>query len=363
MNAFYFVTDEAFAYVANAHAQWLRTLWPDCDVHIFIERRDALKSIMEIQDERIIYHYEELSPFLPTGLPHSKYWPTIVFLRMFAPRLLQQYHRLCYIDSDILCMYRDDVLWNIDLPSGIGMVADYATIYRAPANIGEMPRDEWLASINVRSGRYANSGMLLIDPKIFSTYHFEDTLAGYFKEFPAADRFDQDFLNFYFDGVWTEIGPRFNYQAGIMEFGYERIIDPVFMHFCRPVKPWYGKEHKWRAATDPRFYGFYRTILENGGYDIRDYAREFPLPFIRRIRYSLRAWLSCHGYPSRRELRERAKWSRRAALLHEYVNNGLRDGRFADERTRVSIAETTIIPIFDGRFLRPASDGNREPGK
>lgn len=359
MNAFYFVTDEVFAYAANAQALWLRKLWPDCHVHLFIERRDPTQPFPEILEPKIVYHYEELRGFLPTGLPQTKSWPHIVFYRLFAPRLLGQYRRVCYLDSDVLCMYADPILWSIDLPTGLAMVSDYATNESSPHDLKGMPRDEWLATINIKSGRYANSGMLLIDPALFSTYRFEDVLREYFENFPAATRFDQDFLNSYMDGKWTELGPRFNYQAGILELGYERIVDPVFIHFCRHVKPWYGKFQPWRAATDSRFYDYYARIFADAGINIADYARSFPMPKLRSTRYRFRAWLSRIGMPCKRERRERLKWNRKSLALQRYIDQGLRTGRFADERTRTSIPKTEIVPIFDGRFLRPDEDGVR----
>lgn len=361
MNAFYFVTDEVFLYVANSQALWLRKLWPDCAVHLFVERRDATQVVDQVSDPQIFYHFEELAEFLPPGLPQTAGWPNIVFLRLFAPRLLLQYRRLCYLDSDILAMQSDNGFWDIDLPSGLGMVTDFATINTSPHDLKGLPRDAWLASINVTSGRYANSGMLLIDPTVFADYRFEDSLQLYFHKYPEAKRFDQDFLNSYLDGQWTELGPRFNFQAGVLELGYEQIVDPIFVHFCRFVKPWYGMRQPWRAPTDPRFYGIYARILADAGLQIDDYARQYPLSRWRQARYAIRRWRSTIGLPSGRERRERRKWQNRSDAFWHYVNEGLKVARFADESGRNEIPKTTLEPIFDGRFVRPEVDGTRKP--
>ncbi|SFM92219.1 Glycosyl transferase family 8 [Thioclava dalianensis] len=261
MKAFYFVTDEACADVASAQAVWLTKLWSNVDIHLFIERRNRESSIREMRSPQIYYHYDKLSAFLPEGLPGSKAWPNVVYLRLFAPRLLKEYSRLCYLDSDVLCLHADPAFWEVPLQSGLGMVSDYDVHQNPPPDMSHMTRDAWLDAIGVSSGRYGNSGVLLIDPAVFSNYCVENALPEYFEKHPQANRYDQDFLNSYLDGQWTEFGPRLNYQAGLQSLGYERIIDPVFIHFCRHMKPWQKADPRWIAPSDPRFFEIYAQVF------------------------------------------------------------------------------------------------------
>lgn len=351
LNAFYFVTDEKFVDIASAQALHLRKIWPDCDVHIFLERRDSAFVPTQLDDTGILYHLDRLSGFLPAKLPDSKSWPNIVFLRLFAPRLLTQYDRLCYLDSDVLCMQSYPDLWTIPLPSGLGMVSDFATVYHAPFDLRGVSRDEWLASINVASGRYANSGMLLIDPKIFATYFFEHHLVKYFQDFPAADRFDQDFLNSFMDGKWTELGPRFNYQAAVLELGYTDIIDPVFIHFCRFEKPWWGQKENFVNPGHAKYTAIYDSILTAAGFDPAVFRSNRRLGAERRIKYALYRWLWAKGISSPRSKRMIGKWQKESSEFYRFLSESLSAGRFVDE-TRRSIPETAHRPWFDGRYAR-----------
>ncbi|WP_164876110.1 glycosyltransferase family 8 protein [Falsirhodobacter deserti] len=294
---------------------------------------------------------DRLMPMLPAGLPGDAKWPNIVYLRLLAPQFLSGYTRLIYLDADVLCMKADPKVWGLALPSGLAMVSDYATLDRAPHDLKGMPRRAWLDSIGVKSERYANSGMLLIDPAVFAAHNFARLLPDYFARHPAAVRYDQDFLNSVFDGVWTELGPRFNYQATILEAGYTKAIDPVFVHFCRRQKPWWGQEDNWFSPTDPLYTEAYDRVLSNAGFDPQTYRRPNYVKFERRIKYAFYRWLGTRGIKVAREGRTIADWQRRSDFLYEFLNQGLRSGRFADE-SRTAIPRTAETPWFDGRFVK-----------
>lgn len=343
------VVDEGLSDIAGAHALHLTELW-SCDVHIFVERR-ADVTIREVEHPQITYHYDRLMPLLPKGLPGDAKWPNIVYLRLFAPRFLRDYERVLYLDADILCMKVDAALWDVPLPSGLAMVSDYATLDRAPHDLKGMPRKDWLHSIGVASDIYANSGVLLIDPVVFATLPFEMLLPAYFARHPAAARYDQDFLNAEFDGAWTELGPRFNYQATVLELGYTDIVDPVFVHFCRRQKPWWGQEDNFFSPTDPRFTIAYESVLSRAGFEPRAYRRANHVKAERRVKYKIYRWLGARGYAVSRARRSLEDWHRRSDALHDFLNAGLQAGRFADER-RTSLPRTSETPWFDGRFVK-----------
>lgn len=350
MNAFFLVVDEGLADIASAHSLHIAETW-NCDAHIFLERRDPLTSVREIKNSRIFYHYEELSGMLPPNLPGDAKWPNIVYLRLFAPSVLIRYDRLIYIDADILSLRVDQGVWNVPLPAGIGAVSDLATLHKAPHDLKSVSREDWLRSIGVKSDSYANSGFLLIDPKSFSKHDFARALPEYFRRFPAAARYDQDFINSFFDGLWTEIGPRFNYQAYVLEFGFDEMIDPVFVHFCRKHKPWWGQNDNWFSPTDPKFTEAYDKILTESGFSEQDYRRDNHVKIERRIKYRVYRWLSGRGYDVHRKNKEMGRWFESSKKFINYFVEGVASGRFADERQR-HLDVRQKQPHFDGRFVK-----------
>ncbi|WP_169310889.1 glycosyltransferase family 8 protein [Cereibacter changlensis] len=348
-NAIYLVVDENLSDIAGLQAERVARQW-ECDVHIFVERRDLSAEVRQFQaDGRIFYHFEELGRFLPAGLPEDNKWPKIVYLRIFAPQVLSGYKRLLYIDADVLSMWANPVIWELSLPSGLGAVCDLATLKRPPADEKRLTREEWLSDIGVKSGRYFNSGVLLIDPQKWLTIDFTKKLAEYFRLHPNAVRFDQDFLAHVFDGTWTELSPRFNYQAHTLECGMTEAVNPVFIHFSRTYKPWYGRSTGWSAPTDPRFYDLYREMIIEAGLRPESYHRPARVNMIRQAKYALRAWLTQMGIKSRRETREIELWKKRGDQFREFMDAGLSSGRFSDE-TRTKLSAEQYPPVFDGRF-------------
>ncbi|MCT8330075.1 glycosyltransferase family 8 protein [Albidovulum sediminis] len=355
MHAIFFIADERLADLAGAAALQMTLHW-DCDFHIFIERQEPTAQIREVGSGRITYHYEELGGFLPDGLPESSRWPRIVYLRLFAPRLLSSYRRLLYLDADILSFDADAALWEVPLPHGLGAVADLAALERGH---DKKERKAWLAGIGVRSGRYANSGVLLIDPAVWNRIDFAGMLPEYFAAYPATTFPDQDFLAHVFDGRWTELSPRYNWQGGVLHWGLTRAVAPVFVHFCGMVRPWHGAQALWLDPNDSAYSEYYDRALENTGLSVQAYRKVFRLPPLRRAKYALLSWLSKKGIPSRREGARRAEWWSNHRFLRSYIEGGLAEARFAGEpRTRLDLREPH--PFWDGRFVRV--DGDLPPG-
>lgn len=351
MHAIYFVVDEVLADQASAAALQMSLHW-DCDFHIFIERRNPTARINEIRSDRITYHYERLGGFLPNDLPEVERWPRIVYLRLFAPQLLSGYRRLLYLDADILAVGSDPALWKTPLPHGLGAVADLAMLERGPYGAD---RAKWLESVGVRSGRYANSGVLLIDPAIWNNIGFAAMLPQYFAAHPTSRYPDQDFLSHVFDGRWTELSPRYNWQGGVLHWGLTRAVAPVFVHFCMVVRPWHGPQAPWLTPNDPAYIDYYDRVFQNAGLPIAPYRKTFRLPRLRSAKYALLAWLSRKGIASRREKSRRAQWQRDHLSLRSYIERGLAEARFAaDDRTALDPAAPQ--PFWDGRFIRVRDD-------
>lgn len=351
MHAMYFVVDERLADMASAAASQMSRHW-DCDFHIFVERRCKDAQISEVGGDRIVYHYDRLSGFLPEGLPEFGRWPRIVYLRVFAPQLLNQYRRLLYLDADILAFGADAALWDVDLPDGLGAVADLPVLERGPHG---KDRAQWLADIGVQSGRYLNSGVLLIDPKIWNQIDFATLLPEYFAAHPMAEFPDQDFLAHTFDGRWVELSPRFNWLGGVLHWGLTRAVDPVFVHFCMVVRPWYGVQAPWLSPNDPSYVDCYDSVLTSVGYNLDPYRKTFRLPRLRSAKYAFLAWISKKGYMGRRERKKRKEWQVNHQFLRSYLEVGLREGRFAAE-TRRSLDVPNPDTFWDGRFVRVKDD-------
>ncbi|MFI0395776.1 glycosyltransferase [Paracoccus jiaweipingae] len=350
MNAFFFVVDERLADIATAQALRIASLW-QTQVHIFVERRDPSARIRQAQDAPLIhYHYDRLLPFLPAGLPGSTAWPNIVYLRIFAPFVLSGYRRLIYLDADIHAQRALPAIWDVPLPSGLGAVCDCGVLDCPPPDVrGE--RADWLADISVRSGRYFNSGVLVIDPQIWTGIDFAARMPAYFATHPTVTRYDQDFLNHVFDGNWVELTPQMNCQAPMMICGLSDCVNPAFLHFSQYEKPWYGLPSGWRSAISRRFTLAFDQALQQAGFDPDAYRRDAGISGFRRLKYGLRRALSRAGLRLSKERRQRHDWHQRRATIAQHLAAGMAQGAFAGgDMAQTGLPAAT--PIFDGRFIR-----------
>lgn len=342
MHAFYFVIDEGLADITSAHAYHMAKSW-GCDVHIFIEKRDRNASIREVSfGGKIHYHYDKLMQFLPKNLPSSHKWPLIVYLRLFAPQFLTKYVRLLYLDADVLSLQVEQQVWTLPLPYGIGAVTDFGSLETPPPPFDQYTRSDWLKHIGVSTPRYLNSGVLLIDVARWLQFDFSQALQKYFEQYPHAGCFDQDFLSSFLNGEWTDIGARFNYQAALLNSGLSGIINPVFVHFSQPEKPWYGWLESGVTNLDPYFGKIYSDLLMQINVDPSSCKRTDTTKFAKKIKTKLRKVLSKFGLQTKKEKAAftKNKHERKIYLKNMHAENHIYNNTNIDEI------------YFDGRNIR-----------
>lgn len=272
MRAYILVADKKFAEIAAAQAARIARLTKD-DVHVFLEGLGEGSRFREFSSPSIHYHYDRLANFLPPGLPESSRFPKITYYRIIAPLLLGEYQRVVYLDSDVCFLRPDDAIWEVDLPHGIGAVHDLCLVGDLTAH-RDRPKRVWLDSLGIRSSRYFNAGVLVIEPKKWTEADLIPRLASFVAKYGDAITFmDQDFLNCEFQDRWTELSPRFNFQFPIHGLGYAESLQPALIHFNITDRPWLGL---WRSKYTPlgkSFYRIYGESLEEAGYSIKDVHR------------------------------------------------------------------------------------------
>jgi lipopolysaccharide biosynthesis glycosyltransferase len=298
MNAFYFVVDRKFLPFALIQAKRLTGFF-NADVHIFFEGDSSNLDITKAVGERVFLHLNEIEKFLPDSLPASTHWPKIVYGRIFAPFLLSTYTRLIYLDADVFILRGDDDIWNIPLENGLGAVHDLDVLNRAPTalkvrkNKPLYTKEQWLSDIGVIGDRYFNSGVLVIDTKLWIERDWSAILADYVIKYAKSIKmFDQDFLNHAQQGLWSELSPRWNYQPNIAECGVTRQIKPVILHFASSPKPWSELRKGNINDLNYIFHDVFEQELAAINVDISDYKKEKKIKFFTRLKKILRKRMS-----------------------------------------------------------------------
>jgi lipopolysaccharide biosynthesis glycosyltransferase len=341
MKAFFFVVDENLADVASAQALNLIQL-TGCDVHIFVERLDKRAIVSELLTVfSLKYHYDVLGDMLPPNLPFSEKWPPIVYLRVFAPFFLQEYNRVLYLDADVHCRHFDDRIWSVELPNGLAAVHDLVIAVSEPLGL-TIDKREWLDSIGVSDARYFNSGVLLIDVRKWCDVDFERKLVDYFETYGSkVYMFDQDFLNYLFQGKWVELSPKWNFQAALFPYGYEDFFEPIFYHYSQYDKPWYGF-----YGYDEEGYLLYKSLFERANLDISVQHKRRPWSGpgpITRMKRNFRRHLSKIGLMSRKEKRLRKRWTIKRFKYGYFFIQAFEENLFSlEDRKEFKVGEPSL---------------------
>lgn len=214
----FLVCDDNLSVPAGALAKRLATIW-NVDIHIFVELSDGISEpVEEVIDERITYHYHALSLSQMDILPNHPRFTRAVWGRLFAPNLLAQYHRLLYVDVDILPGPMQCDLSQIHLPYGIAMVRDAGRLDIKRAMNTCQGNDGITADSSAE--KYFNSGVILFDPSNWDQLYLYEKLEKYCEEGRLHSQYpDQDFINAVFAGKIMELSPNLNYQFPFMSLG------------------------------------------------------------------------------------------------------------------------------------------------
>lgn len=344
--AFYLIVDGRYLPIALGLSRRLVFLW-GLHVHIFLEDQEF--TVSPQTDEGVFVHLNQLNGLRPSKLPETHNWPAIVYDRVFAPKFLEDYDRLIYLDADIYPLAVDRSILTAELPSGIGAVQDTASIGFSP-HAAKLNRADWCASIGLTSDRYFNSGVLIIDRKTWSQIDFSVELRNYMSLYADAVKMpDQDFLNYLFQGKWAEFSPAINYQKALFNYGYEITFPPVFLHFSSFQKPWIKPDSPYSAQG--QFFKPFQKLISDIGYDPKSVQNSRKDSAFRRGRKALRAFLSRCGIKTGKERRQRQEWQNRAAHLAADYQSDLTSRLYCD----TTLKELDLIEpdlSFDGQYLR-----------
>lgn len=147
---------------------------------------------------------------------------------LFGELLPETVTRLIYMDADIICKGDILPLWQLDLQGKVlGAVRDY----------GE---DRSCDRIGLTSGRYFNSGVLLLDLKKWRQQKVTPKLFKWLEEVGTTKILwgDQDALNGVIDGAFTELPTQYN-GIVINNTTLNEELDVVIVHYIDYVKPWH----------------------------------------------------------------------------------------------------------------------------
>lgn len=239
------------------------------------------------------------------GLTVSERFPVSMYYRFLLPEMLPLEERVLYLDCDIIVRHSLSEMYFTNL-HGKALAAV----------VGESCDDVFWNNYLKLQSPFFSSGVLLINLKFWREHNAITRLVKWTNENPTLCLLpDQDALNKVFEGYVIYLNYTYNYQEWwfgdmthcmhytkwdeIREIGK----DPVIVHFCEAVKPWF-KEctnpfHKefLRYAALHDFIGFrlltrygleYKcsVLIDKIGLKFRYWAEKWQKHIIRNIKIS-----------------------------------------------------------------------------
>ncbi|MDE2385518.1 MAG: glycosyltransferase family 8 protein [Alphaproteobacteria bacterium] len=195
---------------------------------------------------------------LPPGLaqfPADRFSPAALIRLNLDALLPDGYHRVLYLDSDILALGPVADIFAADLGGkALGAVEDYESL---PGLLGR----RHIGSIGLGKDQpYFNSGVMLFDwPRTRERAHLPRSVVRISKAMREGQKLrlpDQDVLNLEFAGDWQRLDLRFNLMAFFVDYFP---APAVFRHFSNKQKPW-GK--LWQPGFAP-YRDYYRETFLN----------------------------------------------------------------------------------------------------
>jgi len=199
--------------------------------------RDNFQSIAAQYDTRIDFHLPDLAIFrnLYEFSASSQYSPAI-FTRLMIPATLRDIAQtVLYLDADIICAGSVAALRKLDMRQEIlAVVSDEL----------ETTVKNRCAALHISSGRYFNSGVMLINVANWLSADVTDQVFATLRD--SQRNFlhpDQDALNLVLGDKVLYIEEKWNlrYNLEIMlrkGLASQWLGEAVFMHFTGRIKPW-----------------------------------------------------------------------------------------------------------------------------
>lgn len=187
------------------------------------------------------------------------------YIRFEIPSLLLDIDKVIYLDADLIVC--DDLtdFWQLDISDKFVAATDNPFF----------DRNESICLKN--EAGYFNAGVLLINTKLWRDFSVKEKALEFLSLFKEqAIMFDQDALNYVFNGCWLKAGIRWNLQTSFLRrykeldtYSAEEVrqayLLPAIVHYSSSSKPWnFLDVHPFRGVFLGYLYKFGGKLKKPG---------------------------------------------------------------------------------------------------
>ena len=248
INIGYGVDDNYVRYMATSIVSFiLNNKYRVFNIHVVAddlstESKEKIRNIAEFYNINITIYEVNIENF--RILKRSYIYPLSIYFRFILIDMLDE-GTLIYIDSDIICLKDASSLFDVNLEDyTVGAVLDLKRTINKRTK-----------KLNLKSKKYFNSGMLIIDLK---TWHEQRLSKKIINQLKVCDKYvfpDQDILNIVLEGNVKFISKIFN----CIDISGISIREVVLLHFANNPKPWnrYWKYNPIYSTETKDLYNYY----------------------------------------------------------------------------------------------------------
>ena len=182
------------------------------------------------------YQFDSSKINLP---PIKSHVSEATYYRLFVSQYLPQDIKfLVYLDADIICINDPTP----KLISTFSQIESDNTVIAAKVESEREQNNIFFERLNLKNNEQFNAGVLIINFSKWINQNIESNLLNILdKRYNEIFDYDQEILNIYFDGKFTDLDNNLNYQAvgGQDDELFNHIENNVyFLHYLGKGKPW-----------------------------------------------------------------------------------------------------------------------------
>lgn len=240
-------------------------------IHDNPENFDEMKSRLLNYDkvnEINIYKFKKRAEVTFPNFDESHMTEATYYRLFIADYIPNDVREIMYIDPDIICINKFDELYKRTMDNLIKV----GNILAARTEHIESIDSETATRLDLTSNKYFNAGVTFINYKKWLEENYTEKLTLHMNY--LGDRvlwYDQDILNSYVDGMYSELPPQLNF-TDIYSSIEEIENQAVFYHYWGKMKPWTIKGFLHFGES---FYQIiYRNIFEKNYHIVHRYKKD-----------------------------------------------------------------------------------------
>jgi len=208
-------------------------------IHKNVKSFNGLKKNIEEHSNLLnlyTYQFDSSKINLP---PIKSHVSEATYYRLFISQYIPQDIKfLVYLDADILCINDPTT----KLINTFAQIESENTVIAAKVESKREDNNIFFERLNLKNNKQFNAGVLIINFSKWINQNIESNLLNILdKRYNEIFDYDQEILNIYFDGKFTDLDNNLNYQAigGQDDELFNHIENNVyFLHYLGKGKPW-----------------------------------------------------------------------------------------------------------------------------